>query len=155
MITLHDVPADALNRLAGLRLGDGPEYASPGDRMILDTTPGISFHEIRADGQLIGAFKLDPHYHERHDFAGPDDIGLRGVLIDVDHRGKGFGAQAMAALPALARARFPTATGLVLTVNVKNPQARAAYLKAGFADDGEIYHGGALGPQHIMRLVLR
>ncbi|UXU74445.1 MULTISPECIES: hypothetical protein [unclassified Paracoccus (in: a-proteobacteria)] len=43
----------------------------------------------------------------------------------------------------------------MLTVNQVNPGARAVYLAAGFVDGGEMYHGGRIGPQHILRLSLR
>ena len=44
---------------------------------------------------------------------------------------------------------------LVLTVNVANPAAIAAYLRAGFVDTGELFHGGSAGAQHIMLHTLR
>lgn len=43
---------------------------------------------------------------------------------------------------------------MVLTVNARNPAARAVYLAGGFADTGELYLGGPAGPQHVMRLPL-
>ena len=154
MTTLHPVPADDLYRLAGLRMNDGPAYASDGMISILDKTPDLSFHEIRSAGRPVGMFKLDPRYHERHDFAGADDIGLRGVLIDRDQQRKGFGVTAMRALPAYVRGLYPRALAILLTVNIDNRPARRTYLRAGFADTGALYLGGSLGPQHIMRLTL-
>ena len=153
MIRLSRVAPADLHRLAGLRQHPG-QYAGDGAEMIRDPTPGLSLHAIEADGVLVGMFKLDPRYHERHDFAAPESIGLRGVLIDAAHQGRGLGQRAMAALPDHVRAQYPAARQIVLTVNLLNPAARATYLKSGFRDEGEIYTGGTRGPQHVMRLDL-
>ena len=149
MITLTPVPTQRLDQLSGLRQLPG-QYANDGAQMILDRTRDLSFHAIHKDAQLVGMFKLDPHYPERHHFAMPDDLGIRGVLIDVPFQGRGLGWQAMAALPADAAALYPDKLRLVLTVNLLNPAAYASYLKAGFRDTGEIFTGGSRGPQHIL-----
>ena len=149
MITLTPVPTERLDQLSGLRQLPG-QYANDGAQMILDRTRDLSFHAIHKDAQLVGMFKLDPHYPERHHFAMPDDLGIRGVLIDVPFQGRGLGWQAMAALPAYAAALYPDKLRLVLTVNLLNPAAYASYLKAGFRDTGEIFSGGSRGPQHIL-----
>ena len=154
MIALQPVPAGDLARLADLRMSAGPPYASDGAVAILDRTPGLTFHEILADGRRIGMVKLDPRYHERHDFAAVNDIGVRGVLIDRDHQGQGHGVAAMAALSPYAAGLFPQATSLVLTVNTDNTRAYRTYLRAGFHDTGALYTGGTLGPQHILRCPL-
>ncbi|GGY35516.1 hypothetical protein GCM10008098_30830 [Rhodanobacter panaciterrae] len=39
---------------------------------------------------------------------------------------------------------------LVLTVNHNNHAALRLYLRAGFHDSGELYHGGRSGPQHLL-----
>ncbi|AGT08432.1 GNAT family N-acetyltransferase [Paracoccus aminophilus] len=156
MIRLTRLGDTDLAQLNKLRQKPG-QYADHGATMILDPTPGISFHAIHADDDLIGMFKLDPFYHQRHDFATETQLGLRGVLIDETHQGKGYGTSAMCALPDHARLHYPDMRQIVLTVNLLNPSGRAAYLKAGFADLGEIYYGGSRGPQHILRrdLLLR
>jgi hypothetical protein len=43
---------------------------------------------------------------------------------------------------------------VVLTVNVRNPVARAVYVRGGFVDAGELHLGGSAGPQHVLRLDL-
>lgn len=148
-ITLSRIPPRRLTELADLRQHPG-QYANDGADMILDDTPGLSFHAIHADGQLVGMFKLDPNYAERHDFAESTDLGLRGVLIDAALQGRGFGTAAMAALPGHAAMQYPQKRRLVLTVNLLNPAAYMAYIKAGFRDQGQIYSGGSRGPQHIL-----
>lgn len=149
MITLSSVRHADLASLAGLRQHPG-QYANDGADMIGDDTPRLSFHAVHADGVLVGMFKLDPLYSERHRFAEPTDLGLRGVLIDIDQQGKGLGTQAMTALPDYAAAIYPEMRRLVLTVNLMNPAAYAAYRHAGFRDEGGIYAGGSRGPQHIL-----
>lgn len=157
MITLHRLSRPDLGRLAGLQVQPGQEgFVGNGALMIQDTTERLSFHEVRhADGHPAGMFKLDPLYYQRHDFAGPRDLGLRGFLIDADRQGRGFGSAALAALPAHARSEYPVFDRVVLTVNLKNPIARHAYLKAGFTDRGEVYLGGGNGPQHVLWLDLQ
>ncbi|SDE15710.1 Acetyltransferase (GNAT) family protein [Paracoccus isoporae] len=149
MITLSSVRHADLASLAGLRQHPG-QYANDGIDMIEDDTPGLSFHAIRADGELVGMFKLDPRYAERHRFAEPTDLGLRGVLIDRARQGRGLGTQAMCALPGYAAALYPGMRRLVLTVNLMNPAGYRVYRHAGFRDVGGIYAGGSRGPQHIL-----
>lgn len=152
-ITLTRIPPRQLAQLAQLRQLPG-QYANDGATMILDDTPQLSFHAIHAEDQLVGMLKLDPLYPERHDFAERTDLGLRGVLIDARFQGRGFGTKAMAALPAHAATHYPDKRRLVLTVNLLNPAAYAAYRRAGFTDSGEIYTGGTRGPQHILWALL-
>ncbi|MBA4490147.1 GNAT family N-acetyltransferase [Paracoccus sp. S1E-3] len=154
MIRLSPVPPRQLGDLAGLRQQPG-QYANDGAQMILDDTPELSFHAIHDGAELVGMFKLDPRYPERHDFAAPTDLGIRGVLIDARCQGRGIGTRAMAALPAYAATQYPDKRRLVLTVNLLNPAAYAAYRKAGFHDRGEIFTGGSRGPQHILWADLR
>ena len=50
--------------------------------------------------------------------------------------------------------RLPGVHRIVLSVNVKNPVAIRTYARAGFADSGRRYLGGAAGPQHVFELWL-
>lgn len=104
-----------------------------------------------ADGTLVGFFHIDTAYAEEYQFALAGDYGLRAFLVDHRHQGQGFGRQAMTHLPLLMQAQYPDAKRLVLTVNCKNPTAYQLYRRYGFEDEGELYHGGAAGPQHILR----
>lgn len=153
-ISLSPVPTSRLTELAGLRQHPA-QYANDGALMIRDDTPELSFHAIHDGAVLVGMFKLDPLYPERHPFAEAADLGLRGVLIDIAHQGRGLGTRAMAALPAYAATEYPEKRRLVLTVNLLNPAAYMSYRKAGFRDDGAIYTGGSRGPQHILWADLR
>jgi GNAT superfamily N-acetyltransferase len=85
----------------------------------------------------------------RRDFAVPA-LGLRAFFIGADWQGHGFGTLALAALITDLAERHPPARLLVLTVNCNNHAALRLYLRAGFHDSGELYHGGRSGPQHLL-----
>ncbi|MBI1219719.1 MAG: GNAT family N-acetyltransferase [Rhodobacteraceae bacterium] len=106
-------------------------------------------------GDAVGFLVIDQGFAATHDFARPGEPGLRSVLIDAARQGEGIGKAAMAGLRGLMAATYPEAESLVLTVNERNPAARAVYLNAGFADTGALWLGGRSGPQHILRLELR
>jgi RimJ/RimL family protein N-acetyltransferase len=82
------------------------------------------------------------------------DLLLRAFFVDATCQGRGIGSAALRALPAYAQAHDPDAARIVLTVNVVNPSAQAVYERTGFADTGELYHGGQLGPQRVLALAL-
>jgi RimJ/RimL family protein N-acetyltransferase len=108
---------------------------------------------IVAGGEAVGFFVLDARGvpgGERHRGA----VGLRSLFVDARHQRRGIGGAALRVLPAFAREHFPGAHAVVLTVNASNPVARHAYLAAGFHETGERYHGGRLGPQHVLVLDL-
>jgi RimJ/RimL family protein N-acetyltransferase len=85
---------------------------------------------------------------------GDGVVGVRGVYVDAASQGRGLGTAMLRELPAFALRRHPGATRLALTVNVSNPRAIRTYLRAGFTDTGRLYHGGRLGPQHVLELPL-
>ena len=114
----------------------------------------VDFHQILRNQSVVGFFKIDRAYHTRYDFVRPDEIGLRGVMIDLGEQGRGTGTAAIAALRDYLPRHYPGVPSVVLTVNDINPPAITAYLRAGFTDTGERYLGGRLGPQHIMRMRL-
>ena len=114
----------------------------------------VDLHTINAEGRTIGLFKIDRAYHLKHDFAGSEDLGLRGVMLDAGSQGRGLGTAAMRALADYLPPRYPAARLLYLTVNLLNPAAIAAYRKAWFRDDGKVVRGGAAGPQRVMYLDL-
>ncbi|WP_121631575.1 GNAT family N-acetyltransferase [Tropicibacter alexandrii] len=110
-------------------------------------------HLILSDNQPVGFFAIDRDYAETQDSAPEGVIGLRMFLIDHAHQGRGLAKSACAALrPYLAQ--HYDAPECWLTVNAKNPAARAAYLHGGFVDTGALYLDGGYGPQHILRLPL-
>lgn len=117
--------------------------------------PFCDFHAVMRDGHAVGFFKIDRDFAASHSFAHPGELGLRGMMIDAGEQGRGTGKAAMQALAPYLAAEYPTAPLVVLTVNIMNAAARSIYLAGGFHDMGELYYGGRLGPQHILRLRLR
>ena len=111
---------------------------------------------VFADDTVIGFYRLDfaPNAVVGRSLGMPS-VGLRAFVIDQDWQGRGLGAQAMAACCQDLRIRHPERAALVLTVNVVNAPAIAAYRRAGFVDTGELFHGGSAGPQHVMLSFLR
>lgn len=84
----------------------------------------------------------------------PEDVLLRGFFVDATAQGRGVATNALAQLPAFVGEHLAGARRVVLTVNVENPRAIRAYKRAGFVDGGDLYHGGAHGPQHVLSLTL-
>jgi RimJ/RimL family protein N-acetyltransferase len=82
------------------------------------------------------------------------DVLLRAFLVDAAAQGRGIATRALAALPDFVSERLPGVRRIVLSVNVRNPVAIRTYERAGFADSGALYHGGAAGPQHVFELWL-
>ncbi|KIH82066.1 GNAT family N-acetyltransferase [Pseudomonas batumici] len=66
---------------------------------------------------------------------------LHGLQVDKSYQGRGLGRACMQALPAAALAAWPATTHLMLMVDADNDTARGLYLKQGFVDSGETFHG--------------
>ncbi|MDO6708681.1 GNAT family protein [Photobacterium sp. 1_MG-2023] len=109
---------------------------------------------IQMEARVVGFFLVDTQYGQRYNFAPEDALGLRGFFVDQHYQGQGIGTRAVAALKTFLRAEYPHANQIVLTVNCKNPAAKICYERGGFIDAGELYHGGAAGPQHVMSMML-
>jgi RimJ/RimL family protein N-acetyltransferase len=109
---------------------------------------------IVADGEPAGFFVL--HRGPAAGVLAPDarDVLLRAFLVDTRFQGRGIATGALAALPDFVAAHLPGVHRIVLSVNVRNPVAIRTYRRAGFADTGALYHGGASGPQHVFELWL-
>ena len=112
---------------------------------------GVDFHAILISETAIGFFKIDRSYG----IAKDNELGLRGFMIDQRHQGKGHATSALRALPDYLRHHYPDHTSLMLTVDIQNVAAIACYRKSGFCNTGQLYFGGFLGPQQVMRLTLR
>lgn len=111
-------------------------------------------HVILSGDELAGFFAIDRDYAAAHTFAPAGDIGLRMMVMDARFAGKGVARTAFEGLSGYLSAQYPTAEAVWLTVNLRNPRARSLYLRSGFADTGALYHGGPMGPQHILRMPL-
>jgi ribosomal protein S18 acetylase RimI-like enzyme len=106
------------------------------------------------DGVPFGFLMLDTGPEVTAYAPGDGIVGVRGVYVDAASQGRGLGTAMLRALPSFAGPRHPGATHLALTVNVSNVRAIRTYLRAGFTDTGRLYHGGRLGPQHVLELPL-
>lgn len=108
-------------------------------------------HGIWLDQSLVGFFIVDTRFGLEFDFCETGSLGIRTFLIDSRRQGKGLGkAAATALMPFLARA-YPASATVWLTVNCRNRAAYRCYEQGGFTDTGDLYLGGAAGPQHVMR----
>lgn len=117
--------------------------------------PNSEAMAVLAGERVVGFYRLDFSVAAIAGRALDEpSVGLRAYVIDQREQGRGYGSAAMRACVEDLRLRYPERRLLALTVNVRNRAAIAAYLKAGFHDTGELYHGGAAGPQHLMLLRL-
>ncbi|GGN23078.1 MULTISPECIES: GNAT family N-acetyltransferase [Marinomonas] len=107
-------------------------------------------HVIFVEGIVVGFFLIDTIYAKHFDFAKKHSLGLRSFFISKEFQGRGFAKQAILALPHYLKETFPTHSIIYLTVNCQNPVAKELYLKGGFEDTNNLYHGGPAGPQHIL-----
>lgn len=107
-------------------------------------------HLVVSDNQVVGFFILDTGYPQSYEFCPRGSLGVRALLIDQRFQGRGLAVQAITALPDYVARHYPGIHTLYLTVNCRNTPAYHCYLKAGFKDTGDLYHGGPVGPQHIM-----
>ncbi|SDE42213.1 GNAT family N-acetyltransferase [Limimaricola pyoseonensis] len=154
-VTLAPLDPDHLPVLRALRpLPEQEQFSGTAVTILGDDRAGIEVHVILAGGAPVGLFKVDRAYEDGRHFAEAGAWGLRGVMIDARHQGRGIGGAAFGQLPGYLRAAYPDLRRIWLTVNCRNPAARQTYLRGGWIDDGTLYHGGAAGPQHVMRLEL-
>ena len=156
-VTLSEVTPDLRPRV--LQLAPLPEQerfsgAARDTLIAAEMTPGRTGVVALVDGEPFGFLMLDVGPDVRVYAPGDGVVGVRGVYVDAAHQGRGLGTAMLRALPPFARERHPGATRLALTVNVSNPRAVRTYLRAGFVDTGRLYHGGRLGPQHVLELAL-
>lgn len=152
-VTLGPLPRDRTDLVMHLTLPEDQQVFGGDIReTAADTDPEVDFHVIRAGGDIVGFFKIERAYGARYDFAPEGALGLRMLQVDTGAQGLGIGSAAFAALPGYLATQYPGRDECWLTVNCRNPRARHVYLKGGWEDTGALYHGGAAGPQHIMRL---
>lgn len=123
--------------------------------LALDADPNRDFHIALWNDAIIGFFKIDRSYADTHAFAKPSGYGLRSFLIWAEFQGKGYGRSLLKALPGYLSAQYPDQDCYYLTVNMRNASAYNLYLRSGWIDDGDLYHGGSAGPQHILSLCTR
>ena len=117
--------------------------------------PLVDIHVIHAGDQVAGMFRIDRGFHLHQHYAASTTYGLRTFLVDHRLQGRGIARACCKQLPAYLGRHYPQAEAILLTVNLKNPAARRAYLAGGFLETGAQYMDGGFGPQHILKLPLR
>lgn len=156
MIAIAPLDGCHFKALSGLSVRpDQEEFAVPNALALakqLKTTE-LPFVMLKNE-QLAGFFFLDLDYAENHDFCSSNGAGVRMVMVDQAFQGQGIASQSLRLLPQWLREFYPEITELYLTVNCRNPGAYRCYEKCGYQDTGELYLGGPVGPQHIMRFLI-
>ena len=157
--TLEVVPVTAELRESVLALEPRPDQ-SGWSGSARTTLPASEAHPRRTpctallDGIPVAFFVLDRSADVALYEPRPGTVGVRALYVDRERQGEGIGTAMLRAMPDLTRRLYPDAERLALTVNVTNPIAVHAYARSGFTDTGRLYHGGALGPQHVFVLEL-
>ena len=113
--------------------------------------PSSDAMAVLADDRVVGFYRLDfaPNTIAGR-YLGEPTLGLRGMVIDIDVQGRGYGTLALRACCEDAPRRHPDRRLLVLAVHCSNHEAIATYLRTGFRDTGERLPGGPAGPQQLM-----
>lgn len=151
MLTIERVKESDFHKIREISIEDEQlQFAGTSEEFIEDASDTAHLHIIKQEGDVVGFFKLDIAYAEQYPFCPADGMGLRFFVIDKAKQGRGLGTSAVKALFPFLKSNYPHFHSIYLTVNSKNPAARACYLKGGFEEHGETYMGGPAGPQHIM-----
>jgi GNAT superfamily N-acetyltransferase len=116
--------------------------------------PQLDMHVILENGTPVGMFRIDRAYHTHHIFAEEVSVGLRTFLIDQNAQGRGIAKAVCTQLRGYLRPLYPAKASVFLTVNLRNPAAKAVYVHGGFKDTGAQLMKGLAGPQNILKLTL-
>lgn len=155
MIEIRKVSDSDLSELFELKVADNQIKYVGVISELLDDLPNTLHSHVILDGEaIIGFFNIDTAYSTNYEFTNENELGLRAFFIDVRKQGKGYGRLASQALKPYLSSKYRSYSSIALTVNCKNPNAYEAYVKGGFTDTGELFHGGKAGPQNIMRMTL-
>lgn len=143
------------DQLMGLSVAEEQlPYVGKVEDLLLGMVEGWTYNVICFKDEVVGFFNIDKLYSNRYEFATEEEIGFRAFFIDKRYQGKGIGSKAMKQLREYVSNNYPGWKNLVLTVNCRNEVAYKLYTKYGFEDNGELYHGGKAGPQHVLRMRL-
>ncbi|MFU8825294.1 GNAT family N-acetyltransferase [Yoonia sp.] len=154
-VSIAPMPPATQNALRGISVSAEQVNFSGQPSEVIDLDdPRIDIHVIHADDRVAGMFRIDRAFHLHHQFAASTIYGLRTFLVDQQLQGRGIAKACCAQLPDYLADHYPTAEAIMLTVNLRNPAARRAYLAGGFIDTGAQYMDGGFGPQHILKLAL-
>lgn len=155
-VTIAPMTPATKEALRGLSVAEEQVNFSGQPSEVIDLNdPLVDIHVISWGDQVAGMFRIDRGFHLHHRFAASTTYGLRTFLVDQRLQGRGIATGCCAQLQGYLAQRYPDAEAILLTVNLKNPAARRAYLAGGFFDTGAQYMDGGFGPQHILKLSLR
>ncbi len=143
--------AEYLEQVAALSIADHQRpFVGTIEEVLANADDKVHPHLVLTGNRVVGIFLIDTSYSVHYDFCPPNTLGFRAFLIDIKCQGLGYGSAVIAQLTDYLSQYYPHYCAVYLTVNCKNPVAYRCYLNNGFSDAGELYLGGAAGPQHIM-----
>lgn len=154
VITIEPLPRAQIDRVAHFTLPPEQVLFSAYPADVMQTPKARDGHVILADGRAVGFFAIDRDYPKHHNFTPADVLGLRMFSVNHADQGRGIASTACGMLAGYLSGQYPGWSSCYLTVNRRNPGAYHVYLRGGFEDTSALYHGGDIGPQHIMRLAL-
>ncbi len=134
-----------------LTLAVAPEQ----QRFVADVAPiaalGLAKAYIRPAGLLWEPYALMAHEADTRQMVGfamlataPEpafEVYLLHFFIDQRFQGRGYGAESLHSLIALAQAKYPRRRALALTVHPENVRAQRLYATAGFRPAGAMVDG--------------
>ncbi len=155
-VTLAPLTPDLTDALRDVRVTEGQiEFSGQPYDVIDHPEPAVDVHVIKLAMQVVGMFRIDRGYHRSYPFAQADTAGLRTFIIDQKMQGRGIATACCQQLHDYLSGQYPQVTAIYLTVNLRNPFAKKAYLAGGFADTGDQWPHGDAGPQNILKLDLK
>lgn len=130
------VPSDedtlaALDAVAWDSRSGFPSVMTRGGPFLSDATPPSTLLVAEIDGELVGYLKLK-HWTELAENAHV--LGVQGVAVHPDRRGRGVGTALLRAAESAARAQG--ARKIWLGVFSTNPRAQALYAREGYVVEG-------------------
>ena len=115
---------------------------------------GHDLHLICEERTLRGFFRIDRALDRRDPRLPPGAHGLRGLLIDAAHQGRGLGRAAFEALPGYIRRCYPALSEIWLTVDADNTPAIRLYEATGWERAPLDPFPGRSGPEPVYRRVI-
>ncbi|MEF1291371.1 GNAT family N-acetyltransferase [Vibrio sp. M260118] len=151
MITLTPMTPEYLDQVISLSIAEEQlPFVGTIEEVLANADDEVHPHLVLADGHVVGIFLIDTTYSVHYDFCSPNTLGFRAFLVDIKCQGLGYGSAVIAQLTDYLAPHYSNYNTVYLTVNCENPVAYKCYLNNGFIDSGDVYLGGAAGPQHIM-----
>ncbi|MYM58335.1 GNAT family N-acetyltransferase [Vibrio sp. OCN044] len=150
-VSISPLDSTHLIDVQNITLADEQEkYAGNAENFLSSGSETMHLYVIKSGSKPVGFFKIDTLYSDNFSFCSQNSLGVKAFAIDINCQGKGIGTLAVKALLSYLDVNYSQYKSVYLTVNCKNPAAKACYHKGGFLDTQQLYLGGEAGPQHIM-----